>query len=552
MQTWFCPPRFSTLWCLFTLSVEKHKVGIGGTECASNTAVRLITYIMQKRTVKKHAAPAGAPKSDSIVTEPAPPVESEASWASIDPRNGQVVGYEPATSRAIEAAFKAGKPTFDLQLGGNPFQILFGPMVQKNATGGSRKIIRRVPVDFTPPPPLTTAEVQAILTTVDVVDKAVDDLEKHEEDRARRLNLGSVNMAPILDAMNRIIQLFKSDKYRSKYGCDDEADACCLSLEFQQSVPSYFANVTDQSIFQRKMLSLCGLRNLIAFGPQIFEEMRAKLFSGCMEDYGPKEGPNKMRYFTGNVVDLDYVVLRCNDKAVLDAINKSQLKAGQPTFKDTNALAKSDVAKQIAIAQSQELISGFISRFKLTPAEVKQRRLEFDPTDLNIHVATGNSDRGMYALWHYSNVGQSSYHVNVPNMPDIYGALLRAPFHLAKAFALVFVRYPPGSSKFVEALDSFFDEAVADSCFNAKWKAIEEFVKSIDAKGTIPIVLSEIQAANQKIFTPEFFRDDPDQKKETEVMCSLSANTLARDPATGATRLITPADVAAWIQAQAI
>ena len=36
-------------------------------------------------------------------------------------------------------------------------------------------------------------------------------------------------------------------------------------------------------------------------------------------------------------------------------------------------------------------------------------------------------------------------------------------------------------------IDQFYESAVSDSCFNAKWKAIESFVQTIDAKGCMVV-----------------------------------------------------------------
>ena len=497
---------------------------------------------MKKRAVRPKAS-ADPPK---VATD------DDVTWASVDPRNGSVVEYEATTSKAIERAFQSGEKTFDLLLGGNPFQIVFSSMQQRNASGGSRRVVRRAPLNFSPPVPFVSADVDLILKTVAEVDAAVADLEKHEEERTFRLNLSGIDVAPIVDALNRIIQGFKIERYRNKYGFNGDADADCMSLELRNPVPNYFANVTDSSsIYRRKMLSLCGLRNLVVYGPEIFEEMRSRLFSGALDDYGPKEGPNKMRYFTGNAVDLDYVVLRCNDSAVLAAVNAQQRKQGGPTFASAKELAGSETGRNIAITASKELIDQFVARFKLSPSEVKRRRLDLTECSHDIHVATGNSDRGHHPIWHYSNVGQSSFHANVPNMSDVYGALLKAPFHLAKAIALVFARHAIGSPEFIKAMDEFYEDAVADSCFNAKWKAIEEFVSTIDAKGTIPVVLAELQAKNQTLFPGELYANDPDGKKELEVMTKLAFGVVARDPQTGASRKITQEDVAAWLKSVA-
>ena len=69
----------------------------------------------------------------------------------------------------------------------------------------------------------------------------------------------------------------------------------CL-LFSQQEVPSYFANVQDQSIYFRKVVSMQGLRNLILFGREIFVELKGQLFSSDPTRYSPNCGLHKMKY----------------------------------------------------------------------------------------------------------------------------------------------------------------------------------------------------------------------------------------------------------------
>jgi hypothetical protein len=82
----------------------------------------------------------------------------------------------------------------------------------------------------------------------------------------------------------------------------------------------YWANVGGrQSIFQRKVLSVLGLRNLSAGNGQVvFAQLRNRLFWGQKKQYPQGEGLNLMEDLTGNTVDLDTCVLRCN-KVILSS-----------------------------------------------------------------------------------------------------------------------------------------------------------------------------------------------------------------------------------------
>lgn len=474
--------------------------------------------------------------------------QAPAQWLSEDPRNSKVVEYDAATTAILEQAFQAGKAEVPVVLGGMTFRVKLREMRQYNTSGGSRRVIRigdEAPMPQIPP--LGTDVIAAALSAVAAVDTAVADIEKNEAVRRypvpQRL-CGST--APILAVFDHILHEFANPKYKTKYG-DDGSNMQLLRHSVGESVPAYYANVSDgQTIYYRKLLSILGLRNLVDAGPAIFAEMREKHFSGDINAYKQRTGPHKMKYLTGNVVDLDTTVLRCHERPTVDAVNAAAKKAGTRTFRNGKELAASPEGQRIAMQQAKVLIDGFVDQLKLSAAEVTARHLDLQIPDsddaIDIHVSTGNSDRGTYPIWKYSNVGVLTFHANVPSLPDVYGALLRAPYHMAKAFALV-----KAGGDGVPSLDDFFEDCVADSCFNAKWKAIEAFCSVFATRGGVDDVLDKLQQANQAYFMRVMASDDDDGTAELAAMQKLVADQrlTARD-ATGATRAITPADVGAW------
>jgi hypothetical protein len=264
-----------------------------------------------------------------------------------------------------------------------------------------------------------------------------------------------------------------------------------------------------------------------------------------------------MKYLTGNVVDLDTVVLRCSDPVQLRVINEMLRKqdgANAAQFGGADQLAGSTFGLAMAHSQAHRLIDGFVERFALTPAEVSRRSLALSSTAprsiSEVYTATNNGDRGRAPLWLYRNVGVVSYHANVPAMADVYGALLRAPFHFVKAYLIAKV----DKRGALPALTEFFEEALADTCFNQKWQAIESYLGARSREGAIFHVLSEYQAKRQDVFTAEFYaRDDRSGRMELEMMIALVATQkpalMGIDPLTCLRRAITAADVREWYKA---
>lgn len=471
-------------------------------------------------------------------------------WLSVDPRTHAEVPYTPKDNAEIERAFLAQQGQVEVILGGSKFTIDFGKMRQMNASGGSRAVMRRAPLPrFDPKYALLPMScIQEALEEVRRFDECVKEIEAHEWDTTYTCSFDNVHKPVIISIMDKITNLFKCERYRGRYGFTPD-DEFTLHLALGQRVPNYYANVSEQSIFQRKMLSLAGLRNLIQKGPEIFFEMQRTFFSGNIADYADKTGPHKMRYYTGNTVDLDSTVLRPSEKAVFDTINMLRAGNGQRPFANPQELAHSADGLNIAKAAAKPLVDVFVDRMKLSPVQIHSRCIDLDAMT-ELHVAQGNTDRGTFPLWLYENVGVLSFHVNVPTLPDIYGALLRAPYHLVKGFALLQLRCGGDEQRLCEALDDFFERAVADSCFNAKWKSIEEYAAGMENVGSISNVLNDLQMKHQDVFTPQFMEADPKRERETREMWRLAqeSSLTGRGPQ-GNVRKITLQDVIDWIRA---
>lgn len=317
--------------------------------------------------------------------------------------------------------------------------------------------------------------------------------------------------ACILEVYSDIIRGMQRAEIKRLYHYNDAADRSLCRWKVGQQVPQYFANLnTGLSIWRRKMLSVAGLANLVIYGPEIFDELRAKAFSGCPADYGGEArgcetrtsiGMHKMKYYTGNSVDLDTVVLRCTDRTTLQAVNAQNMHQGLPLHASTDAFGASSQAREIAISAAGPLIDSFCADFGLQDVARSRRRLVFDAANLQqqVPLARTNKDRGMWPVWQYTNDGVNSFHVNVPSMPDVYGALIRAPWQLAKAWCTIHSEFEPGQER-EKWVAEFFEDAVADSCFNGKWKAIEEFNARLSKLGSISDRLQKLQQRHQVDF----------------------------------------------------
>jgi hypothetical protein len=343
-------------------------------------------------------------------------------------------------------------------------------------------------------------------------------------------------------------------KFAQKYGDPSAVDR--PALEFGEDVPSYFANVGGESIYRRKELSIAGLCNLLYWGPIIFTQLREKKYSGNPTAYVGDVGLVLMRRVTGNVVDLDTTVLRCNDAATLNVINLSNRHKGLKVFDCASDFADSSQAQEIAKNCAVRLLDDFNARLKISPAEQLTRKTSPSQITSPIPVAQDNSTRGHTPVWHYVNAGQNSFHVNVPTMEDVIGALLRAPMHCVRNYAFLALRRQSdffSQKEQDDRIDDFFENCVVDSCFNMKWKSIEEYSEALAAEGSIVYVLQRVQQRHQEVFTAELFAKDEENNSralEIDAMWRLvqSEQLYGRDPDSGSLRPITLADVTAWVK----
>uniref|UniRef100_A0A6T2BPM8 CUE domain-containing protein n=1 Tax=Eutreptiella gymnastica TaxID=73025 RepID=A0A6T2BPM8_9EUGL len=385
----------------------------------------------------------------------------------------------------------------------------------------------------------------ALMRIVERAEGAVREMELQiAEQKAEPPAISAEDQQQLVALYDDMIERFDVREYQQKHGMQPYESTVC-ALEAGQLVPVYFANVQYNSIFYRKALSMAGLRNLILCGREIFAELKAQLFASDPSKYTGAGGLNRMKRMTGNMVDLDTVVLRCNDPTTLETINKMNKAKGNRVYANVQEFAHSRQAAEMAVAAALPLLEGFVKEFGLTKAQQKTRRVQTSQVDAGkIPVAHDNSSRGKWPLWQYINAGVNTMHVNVPNMADIIGALLRAPFAALRAYLRC--------KDLPEELARFYEDGISDSCFNGKWKALEEFNAGLDKQGSITQILADLQAKHQSVFTAQFFdADDRKHTKEIREMVRLAKGVCARDRS-GATRPITKADVRAWVNDPAV
>ena len=185
------------------------------------------------------------------------------------------------------------------------------------------------------------------------------------------------------------------------YGTLSPQDDALFQLKVGDDVPHYYANVvgTGESIYRRKVLSLLGLRNLVEKGATVYRDLQAKLFIGNEGSYGSGAGLKLMKKLTGNTVDLDDLVLRCDD-GMLKLVNTANAKAGIAQHPSAESFGNSDQAKQMALQAAQVVLQNFIDTLKLSPAQQEERQCAVPKPGYKIPVATSNSHRAKSPLWH--------------------------------------------------------------------------------------------------------------------------------------------------------
>eukprot|EP00659_Diplonema_papillatum_P016979 gene16979-26057_t len=148
-----------------------------------------------------------------------------------------------------------------------------------------------------PTPLCALVDVQRLLASISRFEKAVNaSVNEHD----------LITHVPVLDRKSvddattvytHMMAAFHDVRYKQKYG-HTKIDQKQPPLLPGHPVPSYFANVVDQSIHRRKVLSMAGLRNLVAHGAQIYKELKDAAFVSNPSHYGPDAGINNMRKLT--------------------------------------------------------------------------------------------------------------------------------------------------------------------------------------------------------------------------------------------------------------
>lgn len=460
----------------------------------------------------------------------------EAMWSSVDPRNGQVVQYDSTTARILEDAFQRNDSEVRLSIEGRSFVVRFREMKQFNATGGCREVRRageREPLRFQ----FDEGCLDLCLKVVDELDVHIKKCKESLSNRKYRWRFFTdAQLMPLLQCYEWILGLLATPEMLRRYhGSTHDAELC--GAPFGQQVPTYFANVADGSIYRRKVLSVLGLRNLVLHGGEIFNDLLVKLFSGNARDYAENTGLSKMKYYTGNTVDLDTVVLNPNRQ--LGELNRMS----EAKFLSAEEFERDPLCRKMVVQQAEQLILEFVDTMKISEQERGRRCLALPDASTPIYVSTSNTDRGTRAVWHYKNVGVSTFHVNVPNLADVIGALLGAPSHLVKGFALA-----ARAAKRDEALDEFFEDCISDSCFNGKWKSIEAFVSKWEQHDDVMSILSRLQQENQQLFLKN--SEESDRANEMSEMMRLvrEKQLTGFDRDQQKIRPITDNDVKKWIE----
>jgi hypothetical protein len=459
-------------------------------------------------------------------------------WESIDPRTNAHVEYDPSTSTLLEEAFQNSVERVRITLGGNMFLVDLTDMRQYNAQGLSRGVRRLASGDMSLRlPPFDHSVLKLCVETSGIIDQQISSTLRQLHDRKLRVSEAPVaSMECFLEVYKWILEILSQEVIVRKYSGSPSDQALCR-VPLGQQVEPYFANVAGGSMYRRKVLSVLGMRNLLVHGPAIFNDLLAKLFSGNPQDYASHTGLSKMKHYTGNTVDLDTVVL--NPQRQLKEINQL---LSPKHYRSADEFERSPDCALMARNQGSQLISNFIDRMGLSEREVKSRNLEI--AERGFHVATDNTDRGRFAMWQYRNVGVSTFHVNVPCIEDVIGALLLAPYHLAKAFAVAVT----ANTSPEKAVNDFFEDCVSDSCFNGKWKAIEAFLHTWEQLDNIPQILSRLQQEHQESFRSLLAL--PDRRAERDLMVKLvNEKQLSGQDEKHMKRRIAASDVDLWIQA---
>eukprot|EP00754_Rhynchopus_humris_P022848 Rhum_TRINITY_DN14808_c0_g1::Rhum_TRINITY_DN14808_c0_g1_i5::g.119713::m.119713 len=464
-------------------------------------------------------------------------------WYSNSPHHGGRDPYAPADAAKLEAAFQAfqngGSPKVSLSIFALDFTVDLREMRQYNAIGSFRSVVRddsasasSTPAAASPKPKPVTAPPSAAgappvpapasapavaapvvapaqgtgaplckygraLEVVALVEPIVASIQAKPLDTALVDSLSQQAHRVIESLYEEILAEIKREKWlREKFGAANltKDDEDLFGIPVGAQVPNYYANIVSETIYRRKVLSLLGLRNLVRSGARIFSDMQQTLFAGDTSLYKNGEGLMLMRHLTGNTVDLDEVVLRC-DKDTLKHINASNRKDGEPVFNSVDDFAQSSQAQKIALSSARNVLDLFSTKLGLTTDQRKSRKVFLADGDFHFPRAAGHSDRGKYAAWMYTIGPTTSFHANAPNLPDVIGSLLLAPWHAIKAYCLLCTRFHGDELR--QKKSEFYEDCIDDSCFNGKWKSIERFLQNMADESTLRHLIGKCEQDNQ-------------------------------------------------------
>lgn len=366
-----------------------------------------------------------------------------------------------------------------------------------------------------------------------------------------------------LGAYDSLLERLRGDATAQRDYAASGEDFSLFAIPVLGEVPRYFANVAaGQSPYQRKILAALGLRNLIVAGPHIYSRLRAALFSSRPEDYvrtGRRGGvpTDLLTKITGNTVDLDTCIGRCHDGDFIAQLSAAKARdhPGSPPLVKGFAASQDPWVLDVMRAQTAPLLEDFCASWGLDAAAAAARRVApLDPRQ-PVHVARGVTDRGAAALWLYSNpmAQVASFHVNVPNVADIAGALLRAPWLAAHAWATVAARGLRG-----DEVARVWEECLDDRCLNGKWRAVAAFHASLFPKGdpAANLLREAVQAAQReaqvelgRLYQNPHLDDEAQARGEAEIVFGRIAAAAAAPDADPRLRAITPAEVRACLDA---
>lgn len=268
--------------------------------------------------------------------------------------------------------------------------------------------------------------------------------------------LPSKRQAEMLQVLNDVIKAFQDNKFKNKY--HQSPYTKIPRINPGDKVPQYFAHVAahQQSDWERKYLSLCGIRNLLLHGPKIIDDLKEKKFIDGFANYSSGKGLKALQYYTGNTVDLNVEIEASDDKEAIAEAKKRIVNFGKMC-----GLKNATTAEKVA--------SSLPSR---------KLRIQQDPYygEFVHDSGTDYKDRGNYGIWKRNN----NYYVNVPDVDAAIPAILRLPYMIAEMASM---DKEKNSGQFS---DKFLDDLFANistKCFNNKLQQLNRMYSEWKSTG---------------------------------------------------------------------